>query len=159
MKSDEDKVVKLRVEDLTLIFGKRKKEALEMLEKGASKAEILQKTKCTVGISKANFEVYEGEVFVVMGLSGSGKSTLIRCLNRLNEPTAGKVFFKDEDITRKGNRELLNIRRFEMSMVFQTFGLLPHKTILENAAFGLELRGEPKEERRKRRWRHSKRSD
>jgi glycine betaine/proline transport system ATP-binding protein len=150
MKSDEDKVVKLRVEDLTLIFGKRKKEALEMLEKGASKAEILQKTKCTVGISKANFEVYEGEVFVVMGLSGSGKSTLIRCLNRLNEPTAGKVFFKDEDITRKGNRELLNIRRFEMSMVFQTFGLLPHKTILENAAFGLELRGEPKEEREKK---------
>lgn len=150
MKSDEDKVVKLRVEDLTLIFGKRKKEALEMLEKGASKAEILQKTKCTVGISKVNFEVYEGEVFVVMGLSGSGKSTLIRCLNRLNEPTAGKVFFKDEDITRKGNRELLNIRRFEMSMVFQTFGLLPHKTILENAAFGLELRGEPKEEREKK---------
>lgn len=150
MKSDEDKVVKLRVEDLTLIFGKRKKEALEMLEKGASKAEILQKTKCTVGISKVNFEVYEGEVFVVMGLSGSGKSTLIRCLNRLNEPTVGKVFFKDEDITRKGNRELLNIRRFEMSMVFQTFGLLPHKTILENAAFGLELRGEPKEEREKK---------
>ena len=101
MKSDEDKVVKLRVEDLTLIFGKRKKEALEMLENGASKADILQKTKCTVGISKANFEVYEGEVFVVMGLSGSGKSTLIRCLNRLNEPTAGKVFFKDEDITAK----------------------------------------------------------
>ena len=85
-----------------------------------------------------------------MGLSGSGKSTLIRCLNRLNEPTAGKVFFKDQDITREGNNELLNTRRFEMSMVFQKFGLLPHKTILENAAFGLELWGEPKEEREKK---------
>jgi len=150
MRGDEDKVVKLRVEDLTLIFGKRKKDALAMLEQGASKSEILAKTKCTVGINKASFEVYEGEIFVVMGLSGSGKSTLIRCLNRLNEPTAGKVFFKDQDITREGNNELLNTRRFEMSMVFQKFGLLPHKTILENAAFGLELRGESKEEREKK---------
>lgn len=150
MRCDEDIVVKLKVEDLTLIFGKRKKDALAMLEQGASKAEILAKTKCTVGINKASFEVYEGEIFVVMGLSGSGKSTLIRCLNRLNEPTAGKVFFKDQDITREGNNELLNTRRFEMSMVFQKFGLLPHKTILENAAFGLELRGEPKEEREKK---------
>ncbi len=145
-----DRTVKIKVEDLTLIFGQRKKEALAMLEKGASKEEILKKTKCTVGINKANFEVYEGEVFVVMGLSGSGKSTLIRCLNRLNEPTAGKVFFKDHDITREGNKELLQTRRYEMSMVFQKFGLLPHKTILENAAFGLELRGEPREEREKK---------
>jgi glycine betaine/proline transport system ATP-binding protein len=121
-----------------------------MLEKGASKEAILKKTKCTVGINKASFEVYEGEVFVVMGLSGSGKSTLIRCLNRLNEPTAGQVFFNDHDITREGNKELLNTRRYEMSMVFQSFGLLPHKTILENAAFGLELRGDPKEEREKK---------
>ena len=87
--------IKLKVEDLTLIFGKRKKEALSMLNKGISKEEILRKTKCTIGVNKANFEVYEGEIFVVMGLSGSGKSTLIRCLNRLNEPTAGKVFFKE----------------------------------------------------------------
>uniref|UniRef100_UPI0035653779 quaternary amine ABC transporter ATP-binding protein n=1 Tax=Mariniphaga sediminis TaxID=1628158 RepID=UPI0035653779 len=93
------------------------------------------------------FEVLEGEIFVIMGLSGSGKSTLIRCLNRLNEPTAGKVFFKNHDITREGNKELLHTRRHEMSMVFQKFGLLPHKTILENAAFGLELRGEQKKER------------
>ena len=145
-----NRTVKLRVEDLSIVFGKRKKDALEMLEQGVSKEEILAKTKCTVGISKANFEVYEGEIFVVMGLSGSGKSTLIRCLNRLNEPTAGKVFFKDQDITRESNNELLNTRRYEMSMVFQKFGLLPHKTILENAAFGLELRGEIKEERDKK---------
>lgn len=142
--------IKLRVEDLTLIFGKRKKEALAMLKQGFSKAEILEKTKCAVGINRASFEVYEGEIFVVMGLSGSGKSSLIRCLNRLNEPTAGKVFFKGEDITSEGNNELLNTRRYEMSMVFQKFGLLPHKTILENAAFGLEIRGEEKEVREKK---------
>lgn len=142
--------VKLRVEDLTLIFGKRKKEAIAMLKQGASKAEILEKTKCAVGINRASFEVYEGEIFVVMGLSGSGKSSLIRCLNRLNEPTKGKVFFKGEDITVESNNELLNTRRFEMSMVFQKFGLLPHKTILENAAFGLDIRGEEKSEREKK---------
>lgn len=146
MTNNENKNIKLKVEDLTLIFGKRKKEALAMLNKGFSKEEILQKTKCTVGINKASFEVYEGEIFVVMGLSGSGKSTLIRCLNRLNEPTAGKVFFKDHDITTANNKELLQTRRNEMSMVFQSFGLLPHRTILENATFGLELRGDLKEQ-------------
>ena len=145
----DNKKIKLSVEDLTLIFGKRKKDALAMLNKGVSKEEILKKTKCTIGVNKANFEVYEGEIFVVMGLSGSGKSTLIRCLNRLNEPTAGKVFFKDHDITTANNKELLQTRRNEMSMVFQSFGLLPHRTILENATFGLELRGEPKEQRDK----------
>lgn len=143
----DNRNIKLRVEDLTLIFGKRKREALAMLNKGVSKEEILKRTKCTIGVNKANFEVYEGEIFVVMGLSGSGKSTLIRCLNRLNEPTAGKVFFKDHDITTANNKELLQTRRNEMSMVFQSFGLLPHRTILENATFGLELRGEPKEQR------------
>jgi glycine betaine/proline transport system ATP-binding protein len=136
--------IKIKVEDLTLIFGKRKLEALSLLEKGVSKEEILKKTKCTVGVNKVNFEIKEGEIFVIMGLSGSGKSTLIRCLNRLNEPTAGKVYFDDHDITRETNKELLETRRTEMSMVFQKFGLLPHRTILENAAFGLEIRGEEK---------------
>ncbi len=136
--------IKIKVEDLTLIFGKRKLEALSLLEKGVSKEKILKKTKCTVGVNKVNFEIKEGEIFVIMGLSGSGKSTLIRCLNRLNEPTAGKVYFDDHDITRETNKELLETRRTEMSMVFQKFGLLPHRTILENAAFGLEIRGEEK---------------
>lgn len=146
----DNRDIKLKVEDLTLIFGKRKREALALLKKGISKEEILRKTKCTVGVSRVSFEVREGEIFVIMGLSGSGKSTLIRCLNRLNEPTAGKVYFKDEDITRNNNKELLHTRRHEMSMVFQKFGLLPHKTILENAAFGLEIRGDSKDEREKR---------
>jgi glycine betaine/proline transport system ATP-binding protein len=145
MAGDNDS--RIKVEDLTLIFGKRKKEALELLNQGYSKTEILKKTKCTVGVNKASFEIKKGEIFVIMGLSGSGKSTLIRCLNRLNDPTGGRVFFKDHDINRDSNKQLLNTRRTEMSMVFQKFGLLPHRTILENAAFGLEIRGEPKEQR------------
>ncbi len=139
--------IKIHVENLTLIFGKRKQEALKLLKQGISKEEILKKTKCTVGVSNANLEIKEGEVFVIMGLSGSGKSTLIRCLNRLNEPTDGNVYFDGHDITRETNKELLETRRTKMSMVFQKFGLLPHHTILENAAFGLEIRGEEKEQR------------
>ena len=146
---DKKDNIKIKVEDLTLIFGKRKKDALVMLNRGASKEEIMKETKCTIGVNKASFEVYEGEIFVVMGLSGSGKSTLIRCLNRLNEPTAGKVFFKHHNITRANNAELLHTRRHEMSMVFQNFGLLPHRTVLDNATFGLELRGDSKETREK----------
>jgi glycine betaine/proline transport system ATP-binding protein len=144
---EDKRKIKIKVEDLTLIFGKRKQEALALLKKGVSKEEILKKTKCTVGVNNVSFEIMEGEIFVIMGLSGSGKSTLIRCLNRLNEPTSGRVFFDDHDITRETNKELLETRRTEMSMVFQKFGLLPHRTILENAAFGLEIRGEEKEER------------
>lgn len=136
--------VKLKVEDLTIIFGKNKEQALGLLDTGFTKKEILEKTGCTVGINKANFEIYEGEFFVIMGLSGSGKSTLLRCLNRLNEPTSGNVYINDDNITGKNNKDLLEVRRTEMSMVFQKFGLLPHHTVLSNAAFGLEIRGEDK---------------
>ncbi|MCD1116309.1 quaternary amine ABC transporter ATP-binding protein [Chryseobacterium turcicum] len=141
---NNNRQVKLKVENLTIIFGKNKEKALELLDKGFSKKEILEKTGCTVGINKASFEIYEGEFFVIMGLSGSGKSTLLRCLNRLNEPTAGKVFINNDNITDKNNKDLLEVRRTEMSMVFQKFGLLPHHTVLSNAAFGLEIRGESK---------------
>jgi len=147
---EETRKIKIKVEELSLIFGKNKKNkerALEMLGKGISKTEILEKTKCTVGVNKVSFDVYEGEIFVVMGLSGSGKSTLIRCLNRLHKPTTGRVLINDYDITKESNKELLETRRTEMSMVFQNFGLLPHRTILENAAFGLEIRGEDKTKR------------
>lgn len=144
---DKTRKVKVKVEDLTIVFGKQKKQALKLLDEGFSKKEILEATECTIGINKANFEIYEGEFFVIMGLSGSGKSTLLRCLNRLNEPTSGRVFVNDEDITGKNNKELLEVRRTEMSMVFQKFGLLPHHTVLSNAAFGLEIRGEDKDSR------------
>jgi len=146
-KIENNRKVKLKVEDLTIIFGKQKEKAMELLDKGFSKKEILEKTGCTVGINKANFEIYEGEFFVIMGLSGSGKSTLLRCLNRLNEPTSGKVYINDDNITDKNNKDLLEVRRTEMSMVFQKFGLLPHHTVLSNAAFGLEIRGEDKASR------------
>jgi glycine betaine/proline transport system ATP-binding protein len=142
-----EKDTKIQVKDLTLIFGERKKEALKMLKKGFSKKEILAKTGCTVGVDRASFEIKNGEFFVIMGLSGSGKSTLLRCLNRLIEPTAGDVIVNGDNITKKNNKELLEVRRTEMSMVFQKFGLLPHRTILDNVAFGLEIRGEEKTER------------
>jgi len=138
---------KIAVKDLTLIFGKNKSAALKLLEQGKTKAEVLEKTGCTIGVNKASFEIKTGEVFVIMGLSGSGKSTLLRCLNRLIEPTSGDVLVNGENITKESNEELLETRRTEMSMVFQKFALLPHRSILENAAFGLEIRGENKEER------------
>ncbi|PIE83878.1 MAG: ABC transporter ATP-binding protein [Bacteroidia bacterium] len=141
MATSETKIV---VKDLTLIFGRRKEEALRLLEEGCSKAEILERTGCTVGVNRASFEIKTGEFFVIMGLSGSGKSTLLRCLNRLIEPTAGEVILNGENITKKNNKELLEVRRTEMSMVFQKFALLPHRTVLENAAFGLEIKGEAK---------------
>ena len=144
MSTDE---IKIEVKDLSLIFGRNKYQALKMLEQGKTKAEILEKTKCTVGVSKANFQIKKGEVFVIMGLSGSGKSTLLRCLNRLIEPTAGDVLVNDVNITKQTNDDLLDTRRTEMSMVFQKFGLLPHRTVLDNVAFGLEIRGESKKNR------------
>ena len=137
--------IKIEVKDLTVIFGKNKHQALKLLEQGSSKDEILKKTRCTVGVNKASFQIKTGEVFVIMGLSGSGKSTLLRCLNRLIEPTRGDVIVNNVNITKQSNEALLDTRRTEMSMVFQKFGLLPHRTVLENVAFGLEIKGEPKE--------------
>ncbi|WP_332920166.1 glycine betaine/L-proline ABC transporter ATP-binding protein [Persicobacter psychrovividus] len=143
----ENTPVKIKVEDLSLIFGAQKKRAQKLLDEGVSKTEILAKTGCTIGVNKANFEIFEGEIFVIMGLSGSGKSTLLRCLNRLHTPTAGKVLINGHDITKETNKELLETRRTELGMVFQKFGLLPHRSVLENAAFGLEIRGEGEQQR------------
>ena len=147
---NENRAVKIKVEDLVLIFGKKQKKALQLLKQGKTKKEILEETGCTVGVNGASFEIYENEFFVIMGLSGSGKSTLLRCLNRLIEPTAGSILINNDDITRKTHKELLDIRRTEMSMVFQKFGLLPHRTILDNVAFGLEIRGDDLEYRRQK---------
>lgn len=138
---------KLKIEDLTLIFGKEKEEALTLLKQGKTKAEILKKTGCTVAVKNASFNIEKGEFFVIMGLSGSGKSSLLRCFNRLIEPTSGSVILNDVNITSLGDKELQNVRKKEMAMVFQNFGLLPHRTVLENVAFGLELQDIPKEQR------------
>ncbi|MFV0507068.1 MAG: glycine betaine/L-proline ABC transporter ATP-binding protein [Bacteroidales bacterium] len=147
---DIDENIKIEVKNVSLIFGKRKEEARKLLEQGATKSEILKKTKCIIGVNKANFKIEDGEFFVIMGLSGSGKSTLLRCLNRLIEPTCGDIFVNGMNITRESNKMLLQTRREEMSMVFQSFALLPHRTIIDNVAFGLEVRGEDKDIRLKK---------
>ncbi len=138
---------KVKIENLTKIFGKKVKQALSMTKQSKSKTEILKATGATVGVYNVNFEVEEGEIFVIMGLSGSGKSTLIRLLNRLIEPTDGNIFIDDQNISTLDKEGLRDARRTKMSMVFQNFGLFPHKTILENTEFGLEIRGIPKVER------------
>lgn len=140
----------LRVKNLTKIFGKRQKAALELVKQGKSKTEILKKTGATVGVYDASFDVKEGEIFVIMGLSGSGKSTLVRMINRLIEPSFGQVELDGKDIAKLNDQDLRDVRRHDINMVFQSFALFPHKTILENTEFGLELRGVPKDERQKR---------
>ncbi|SKA32220.1 glycine betaine/proline transport system ATP-binding protein [Chitinophaga eiseniae] len=138
---------KLKIDNLTLIFGREQQEALQMLQQGKSKAEILERTGATVGVKNASFDIEKGEFFVIMGLSGSGKSSLLRCLNRLIEPSAGKVLLNNVDITALPDADLQKVRRKEIAMVFQKFGLLPHRSVLENVAFGLELQGMPATER------------
>ncbi len=137
----------IKVENLSKIFGKRTKEATSLLDEGYSKEEVLEKTGCTVGVNRANFEVKEGEVFVIMGLSGSGKSTLVRLLNRLIEPTEGNVEIDGDNLATMNKEDLREVRRTKMSMVFQKFALFPFRTVLENTEFGLEIQGIDKEER------------
>jgi glycine betaine/proline transport system ATP-binding protein len=137
---------KIKVQNVTKVFGKSKK-AIQLLTEGETKATILKKTGATVGVSKASFEVGAGEIFVIMGLSGSGKSTLVRMINRLIDPSIGEVFIDGEDIVKMSKEQLREVRRKKISMVFQKFALLPHRTILENVEYGLEVQGVPKEKR------------
>ncbi|MTU52475.1 quaternary amine ABC transporter ATP-binding protein [Parabacteroides merdae] len=143
-------MTKIEIKDLSILFGPEKAKAKKMIKQGKSKQEILKETGCTIAVRNANLEIKEGEMFVIMGLSGSGKSTLVRCINRLNEPSMGEIWLSGRNITSLSDKELLQIRRKEMAMVFQHFGLLPHRTVLSNTAFGLELQGVPKEEREKK---------
>lgn len=143
-------MAKVKVEHLTKIFGKKQQQALAMMNEHKSKTEILEKTGATVGVYDANFEVNEGEIFVIMGLSGSGKSTLIRLLNRLIDPTSGEIYIDGKDIAKMNKEDLQEVRRNKINMVFQSFALFPHRTILENTELGLEIRGVDKAERRKK---------
>ncbi|NGP43907.1 glycine betaine/L-proline ABC transporter ATP-binding protein [Bacillaceae bacterium SIJ1] len=138
---------KIKVEKLTKVFGKHPKQAIELLEQEKNKDEILQATGMTVGVNQATFDVEAGEVFVIMGLSGSGKSTLIRLINRLIEPTMGSILIDNDDLSKMNKAELRETRRKKLGMVFQKFALFPHKTILANAEYGLEIQGLPKQER------------
>ncbi|MGB3368052.1 MAG: ATP-binding cassette domain-containing protein, partial [Acidaminobacteraceae bacterium] len=141
--------IKLKVENLTKIFGKSPKKIMKHLEAGMKKEDVLKKTGHTVGLNNVSFEVNEGETFVIMGLSGSGKSTLIRCLNLLNKPTSGKIFVDEENIMEYNPKELRAFRQNKISMVFQHFGLFSHKTVIENVEFGLEVKKMNKEMRYK----------
>lgn len=138
---------KIKIENLSVIFGKRVKQAKALLAQNKSKEEVLKATGCTVGVNNASFEINKGEVFVIMGLSGSGKSTLLRTLNRLIDPTSGTVVVDGNNVTAADEEGLRAIRRKEMSMVFQHFGLLPHRSVASNVAFGLEIQGVPEEKR------------
>ena len=144
------KEVKLEVKNLYKIFGPHPKKAMKLLDEGFDKEAIFEKTETTIGVQDASLEIYKGEIFVIMGLSGSGKSTMVRMLNRLIEPTAGQVLIDGEDIVTMSDDELVRLRRAKLSMVFQSFALMPHMTVIENASFGLEMDGVDKETRKKR---------
>ena len=129
------------------IFGSDEKKILENLDPNLTRDEVQEKTGHVVAVKDVSFSIQKGETFVVMGLSGSGKSTLVRCLTRLIEPTSGSVIIDDTDVTKISRNSLLDLRRNKMSMVFQHFGLFPHRTVLENISYGLEIRGEKKQDR------------
>lgn len=139
--------VKLKVENVSKIFGLRPKRVISLIEKGVSKEEILAETGHTVGVYDASMEIMEGETFVIMGLSGSGKSTLIRCLNLLNRPTSGAIYVDGENVVEYNKQQLKYYRQKKIAMVFQHFGLFSHRTVLENIVYGLEVRGIAKSER------------
>ncbi|WLD93431.1 glycine betaine/L-proline ABC transporter ATP-binding protein [Alkalihalobacillus sp. AL-G] len=141
---------KIKVHSITKIFGKHPKQGVNLLNNGKTKQEILEETGMTVGVNKASFDIYPGEIFVIMGLSGSGKSTLVRMLNRLIKPTDGQVIIDGDEIIGMKKDQLREIRRKKMSMVFQRFALFPHRSIIENAEYGLEVQGVSKEERREK---------
>jgi len=130
------------------IFGSYPERTLENLDYSLSRAEVQVQTGHVIGVNDVSFDIKKGETFVVMGLSGSGKSTLVRCISRLIEPTAGEIFVDGENIMTYNNAQLIELRRFRMSMVFQHFGLFPHRKVIDNISFGLEIRGMDKKVRK-----------
>ncbi|GLK86246.1 quaternary amine ABC transporter ATP-binding protein [Ancylobacter defluvii] len=141
---------RIKVSGLTKIFADKADAALSLLKAGQSRAEIQKATGAVVGLQDVSFDIAEGEILVVMGLSGSGKSTCLRCINRLIEPTAGSVFVDDVDVTKLSERELMEFRRTRFGMVFQQFALFPHRTIVKNVEYGLEIQGVPAAARHER---------
>ena len=139
--------IKIEVKNLYKVFGENPDRAFKMIDAGKGKEEIFEKTGLSLGVKDASLAIEEGEIFVIMGLSGSGKSTMVRLLNRLIEPTRGEVLIDGEDIAKISEAKLRQVRRSKISMVFQSFALMPHLTVLNNTAFGMELAGLPVEER------------
>ncbi len=141
MRVEPNKIV---VRNVYKIFGNRAEEALAMVRQNQSKDQVLAQTGCVVGVNDLSLSIGSGEIFVIMGLSGSGKSTLVRHFNRLIDPTSGEILINGEDILTYDMETLRNFRRHKISMVFQSFGLLPHKNVIDNVAYGLTVRGESK---------------
>ena len=139
---------KIEINNIYKIFGPKPKQVLPMVQDGATKEQVLEETDHTVGLDNVSLSVKKGEIFVCMGLSGSGKSTLIRHINRLIDPTAGQVIVDGVDVLSLDEKEILEFRKKTMSMVFQRFGLFPHKTIIENVAYGLEIQEVPEDKRK-----------
>jgi glycine betaine/proline transport system ATP-binding protein len=145
-----EKRPKVQIENLVKIYGENPKRALKIFREGGNRDEILSATGNVLGVADVSLSVQEGELFVIMGLSGSGKSTLVRCINRLIAPTGGHIYIDDEDIAGVDEERLREIRRTKISMVFQRFGLFPHKSVLENVEYGLKVRRIDPEERRQK---------
>ena len=143
------KMSKIEINNVYKIFGSNPKSVLPMVKDGATKDEVLEKTGHTVGLDNVSLKIEEGETFVCMGLSGSGKSTLIRHLNRLIDPTDGDILIEGTNVMSLNTESLIDFRRHKMSMVFQRFGLFPHKTVIQNVGYGLEMQGKSDEERNK----------
>ena len=149
MADDASSVISVR--DLWKVFGPKADSVPKSAELAAlGRRELMERTGCTAAVRDVSFDIAPGEVFVVMGLSGSGKSTLVRCLNRLIEPTSGELVFEGEDLLKADEARLRELRRRKFSMVFQHFGLLPHRRVVDNVAYGLEIRGMGKAERTKK---------
>lgn len=135
---------RIEVRNVSKIFGQHSDRAMELIRQGQSKDQVLAATGCVIGVNDLSLSIEAGEIFVIMGLSGSGKSTLVRHLNRLIDPTSGQILVDGQDILGLSMDQLREFRRHRISMVFQSFGLLPHRTVLENVAYGLKIRGETK---------------
>ena len=140
---------KIEINNVYKIFGSNPNSVLPKVKEGATKDEILENTGHTVGLDNVSLKIEEGETFVCMGLSGSGKSTLIRHLNRLIDPTDGEILIEGTNVMNLNKEQLIEFRRHKMSMVFQRFGLFPHKTVIQNVGYGLEMQGKVEEERNK----------
>jgi glycine betaine/proline transport system ATP-binding protein len=142
--------IKIVCQNVWKVFGPNPESICELSNNGKTKQEVLEETKHVIAVKDVSFEVQENEIFVVMGLSGSGKSTLVRCINRLIEPTKGTILIEGTDLSQMDDDELRELRRHKLSMVFQHFGLLPHRSVMDNVAFSLEIRGEKGKEKEKK---------
>ena len=146
----ENKDIIIEVQHVSKLYGLNKAEAARMMKAGSQKSEVQKKTGVSVGLWDISLSIPRGQIFVIIGLSGSGKSTLVRCFNRLNRPSFGKVLFEGKDLAELSKKDLLEFRRSKISMVFQSFALMSHRDVLGNVAYGLEVKGVPRAQREKK---------